>query len=182
MLFWYADVLIPFVFTDKYADAVPIFRVLLLVMPIEAIELNSPLRAVNKTRHLLAGNLLLLLTNVLCIAAFFQYFEEVAILGPAVGVVVGYFVQHVYMGWRITQVYGVAVRNLLKWRGQAAIYASTAIGGMALFIGELLPLAEYYRLPIFSIIYFGLYFAALRSFKLEEVETIVAKIREQIGR
>lgn len=182
VLFWYADVLVPFVFTDEYADAVPIFRVLLLVMPIEAIELNSPLRAANKTRHLVGGNLLLVVTNLLCIAIFFAYFREVAILGPAVGVVVGYVVQHIYMGWRILQVYDVSFSNLLKWRGQAAIYTSTAIGGLALYGGEFLPLAEYVRLPVFCSIYFVIYFAVLRLFKLEEVETIFATFRQQLVR
>jgi O-antigen/teichoic acid export membrane protein len=182
VLFWYADVLIPLVFTDDYAAAVPIFRILLLVMPIEAIELNSPLRAINQTRQLLAGNLLLLFANLLCIFVFYQYFREIFILGPALGVVVGYLVQHIYMGWRIIQVYDVSFRKLLKWRGQAAIYASTAAGAMVLYAGEFLPITDYVRLPFFTILYFAAYFAVLHWFRLEEVQTIVTTFRRQLLR
>lgn len=180
VLFWYADVLIPFVFTDKYVGAVPIFRILLLVMPIEAIEMNSPLRAVNQTRHLLAGNLLLVVANLLCIVIFFRYFKEVAILGAAIGVVAGYIVQHIYMGWQITRVYGVSIGNLLKWRSQAAIYICTATSGLTLLAGEFLLLPAYFRLPVFTLLYFGAYFGMLRLFRLEEVETIVAALHQRL--
>ncbi len=182
VLFWYADVLIPFVFTDKYIDAVPIFRILLLVMPLEAIEFNSPLRAANRTQPLLVGNLLLLAANLLCIVIFFQYFRQIAILGPAVGTVVGYLVQRIYMGWQITRVYGVSIRNLLKWRGQAAIYLCTAISGLTLLAGDYFSLPAYFRLPVFTLLFFGAYFAMLQLFRLEEVETIVAAIRQRLRR
>jgi O-antigen/teichoic acid export membrane protein len=173
ILFWYADVFIPLLFTDKYAEAVPIFRILSLIMPIEAIELSSPLRAANRTRELLAGNVLLFASNLVCILIFFRYFEEFAIYGPAVGLVAGSLVQHIYMGWRVTRLYNVRVVDLLKWPSQAAIYCCTGISSLMLFAGEFVSMPELFRLLAFSLAFASTYFLLIRLFKLEEVETFV---------
>jgi O-antigen/teichoic acid export membrane protein len=182
LLFWYADVLIPFVFTDKYADAVPIFRILLLIMPLEAIELNSPLRAANRTTELLVGNLLMFGSNLLCIFIFFRYFTEIAILGPAVGMVFGYSIERIYMAWRVIRFYDVSLGDLLKWRSQAAIWFCTAVSALVLLAGELVPMPDALRVPAFAALYGIAYFSTLRYFKLEEVETLVTKVRRKLRR
>jgi O-antigen/teichoic acid export membrane protein len=182
LLFWYADVLIPLVFTDQYAEAVPIFRILLLIMPLEAIEVNSPLRAVNRTTELLVGNLFKFGSNLACIFAFFRYVPEIAIIGPAVGLVVGNLVERVYMTWRIIRFFEVSLGDLLKWRSQAAIWFCTALSGFLLFAGESAPMHELLRIPIFATIYSIAYFSMLRYFKLEEVETMITKLQRKFGR
>jgi O-antigen/teichoic acid export membrane protein len=182
VLFWYADVLIPLVFTDRYVDAVPIFRVLLLIMPIEAIEMNSPLRAANRTTELLFGNLILLTSNLVCIFVFFRYFPEIAILGPAVGLVFGSCVERIFMAWRITRFFKVSLGNLLKWRSQAAIWSCTAASSLLLFAGELVPMHEVARILLFATLYGAAYFTMLHYFKLEELETLIARLRTKFRR
>jgi O-antigen/teichoic acid export membrane protein len=182
VLFWYADVLIPLVFTDKYVEAVPIFRILLLIMPLEAIEMNSPLRAANRTTDLLLGNLVLLTSNLVCIFVFFRYFPEIAIQGPAVGIVIGLCAERIFMAWRITRFFKVSLGDLLKWRSQAAIYICVAISALVLFLGELLPLAAVTRLLLFSVLYLATYYTLLRYFKLEEVVTVERKLARKLQR
>jgi O-antigen/teichoic acid export membrane protein len=182
LLYWYADVLIPLVFTDQYVEAVPIFRILLLIMPLEAIELNSPLRAVNRTTDLLVGNLLMFGSNLACIFAFFRYFPEAAIIGPAVGMVFGYVVERVYMAWRIMRFFDMHLGDLLKWRSQAAIWFCTSLSGLLLFAGESVPVNEALRVLLFAALYGITYFFMLRYFKLEEVETLITKLRRKLGR
>jgi O-antigen/teichoic acid export membrane protein len=182
LLFWYADVLIPLVFTDRYAEAVPIFRILLLILPLEAIELNSPLRAANRTQDLLSGNLLMLACNLACIYVFFRYYPDMAILGPAVGVVIGYSVARIYMGWRVMRFFEIPLSELLKWRSQAIIVLCTAASGSVLFAGDYVPLHDVLRILVFSVLYAGVYFLMLRRFRLEEVETVISRIGNRIGR
>jgi O-antigen/teichoic acid export membrane protein len=182
LLFWYADVLIPLAFTDKYADAVPIFRILSLIIPLNSIELASPLRAANRTTDLLVGNLLMFGSNLVCIFVFFRYFKEIAIMGPAVGMVFGYSIERIYMLWRIIRFFDVRVGDLLKWRSQAAIWFCTALGGLLLFAGEFVPVHEVLRVLIFAALYGIAYFSMLRHFKLEEVETLVTKLRRKFRR
>lgn len=180
VLFWYADVLIPLVFTEQYADAVPIFRVLLLIMPLETIELNSPLRAIKRTPDMLAGNVLLLATNLLCIVAFFRWLPELAIFGPAVGMVAGYAVSLVFLAWRIQHWYETRLLDLLKWRSQGAIWLCTLGSGLLLLVGEQVPMAEAYRVAGFSLLYGATYFVLIRRFRLEEVETLCGALRRKL--
>ncbi len=182
LLFWYADVLIPLIFTQQYADAVPIFRILLLVMPLEAIELNSPLRAINRTPDMLAGNALLLGTNVLCIVAFFRWLPQQAIMGPAVGTVAGYVAQLCFLAWRILRWYEIRLADLMKWRSLGAIWLCTLAAGAVLAGGEYVPMPEVARMLVFSTLYCGAYLFALRLFRLEEVELLFGKLRRRLAR
>ncbi|HEX7062217.1 MAG TPA: oligosaccharide flippase family protein [Woeseiaceae bacterium] len=182
LLFWYADVLIPLVFTQQYADAVPIFRILLLVMPLEAIELNTPLRAINRTPDMLAGNALLLGTNVLCIVAFFRWLPEQAILGPAVGTVAGYVAQLCFLGSRILRWYEIRLADLMKWRSLGAIWLCTIGVAAVLAAGEYVPMPELARMLVFGTLYGGAYLVAIRLFRLEEVETLFFKLRRRLAR
>lgn len=180
LLFWYADILVPFAFTDQYVQAVPLFRIMLLIMPVQCIELSSPLRAVNRTGQLLTGNAILLMANLFCIIMFFLFFEEFAIFGPAVGLVVGDVVQHIFLGWRVIRIYDIRVSQLLKWKSQGKILFSTALGATVLAIGEYVPIGEMQRVLVFSLLFALAYFYILRRFKLEEVETILTKLVRRI--
>ncbi len=182
---WYADLLIPWIFTDEYSDAVPLFRILAVVMVIQCFEFSSPLRAIRKTTFLLLGNILMLATNVALIFLFFRYFSDVAIFGPAVGIICGYIVQLTFFGWCIMYFYDVPVRLLLKWRSLALIGLCTLAACLPLLAGEFVTLNEFIRVPIFSFLSVAVYLTTIRYFRLEEVETVIeavtSKLRHNAG-
>ncbi len=182
LLFWYADVLIPLVFTEQYAAAVPIFRVLLLIMPLETIELNSPLRAAKRTPDMLAGNVFLLGTNLVCIFIFFRWFREIAIFGPAVGVVAGYVVQFAFLAGRVSHWYGVGFGDLMKWRSLGTVWFCALAGGLVLLAGEHLPMPPLWRIACCALLYALVYFLLIRQFRLEEVERVVNRVRAHLPR
>lgn len=182
VLFWYADIIIPFVFTDEYAEAVPIFRILLLLMPIQCIELSSPLRAANRTGALLTGNLLMLGSNLACIFIFFRYIPHLAIFGPAIGTIVGNIVQRIYMGTKIIQFFEIRLRDMLKWRSQAIIVSSVSVCALVLVVGEYAVIPDFIRIVGFSLLYAAAYFIVLRRYRLEEVETIFEVFARKLRR
>lgn len=177
VLFWYADVLIPLVFTEQYSEAVPIFRILLLIMPLETVELNSPLRADKRTPDMLAGNVFLLGTNLLCIFIFFRWFTEFAIYGPAVGMVAGFVVQLVFLSLRVRHYFGVGIRTMIKWRSLAAIWFASLGSALVLLGGEYVPMPEPWRVVCFTLLYGTVYVLLIRRFGLEEVETLCNRLR-----
>jgi hypothetical protein len=126
--------------------------------------------------------LLLFVLNLLCIAIFFRFFHANAIAGPAVGLVVGSLVQHIYMGWRILRLYDTGLGDLLKWRSQAAIYFCTAISASVLLAGEQVPMNDIVRVLVVSPLYGTVYFFAIRYFRLEEVETVIGTVRRKLRR
>lgn len=172
LLFWYADVLIPFVFTDEYTDAVPIFRIMVFMLPIQCIELSSPLRAANRTGALLTGNIVMLVSNLACIGLFFAYLPDAAIFGPAVGMIVGHVLQHIYMGWKIVSHFDISVGALLKWRSLGTILLCIAVSSMVLVVADQVPLHDLSRVLLASLAFACVYFPMLRRFKLEEVEIV----------
>lgn len=177
VLFWYADILIPLVFTEQYADAVPIFRILLLIMPLETLELNSPLRAAKRTSDMLAGNVFLLGTNLLCIVVFFRWLPELAIYGPAIGMIAGFIVQLVFLSWRVRRCFGIGMRDLMKWRSLATIWWLSLGSSLVLLAGEYVPIPEAWRVACFSLLYGTVYLLLIRRFNIEEVETLFNRLR-----
>lgn len=179
---WYADRLIPWVFTEEYADAVPLFRILAFVMIVQCFEVSSPLRAIGRTKLFIAGNLLMLITNLAFILAFLRYPPETAIFGPALGVVAGYIVQHVFLAWCISQVYGMPIPVLLKWPSIAKIGLSALLGCAVLLVGETLPIPEALRVPVFASLFAGSYYLGLRHAGIEEVERVVGALARRFKR
>jgi O-antigen/teichoic acid export membrane protein len=173
---WYADVLIPWIFTDKYIDAVPLFRVLALFLLTQCFEFSSPLRAIRRTRDLLAGTTLMLITNIAFILFFFRYLPDHAIFGPAAGIVAGNVVQTLYYGWRITGFYNVPISQLLKWKSLLIIVLCTVFACIPLLIGDYLTINDFIRLPLFSLLFVAVYYVAIRHFHLEEVETVIEAV------
>jgi O-antigen/teichoic acid export membrane protein len=177
LLFCYADVLIPLVFTDQYKDAVPIFRILVSVMVIQCFEFSSPLRAINRNQILLASNIVLLLVNLLVIFLFFKFFSSYAIYGPAFAIVLAYVVQLAFLGWSITKAYSISSGDLMKWRSLASIFVSTALSSVALAAGEVTNLPDVARLPLFTLIFLASYFLLIRRAGLEEFETMIQAVQ-----
>lgn len=182
VLFWYADVLIPLVFTDQYADAVPIFRVLLLIMPLETVELNSPLRAIKRTPDMLAGNVVLLGVNLLCIVLFFRWIPERAMFGPALGLVAGYLAQLAFLAWRVLRWYELRFRDLLKWRSQGAIWLCALGAGLLLAAGDHVQMPALWRVAVFASVYGLAYVMLIRLFRIEEVEILLGTLRRKLRR
>jgi O-antigen/teichoic acid export membrane protein len=179
LLFCYADVLIPLVFTDQYKDAVPIFRILVSVMVIQCFEFSSPLRAVNRNRILLTSNVILLSVNLLVIFLFFTFLESHAIYGPAFAIVLAYIVQLVFLGLSIKKTYSISLGGLMKWRSLAWIFVSTALSSVALVAGELTNLPDLARLPLFTLIFLVSYFLLIRRADLDELETMIQTLQRK---
>jgi O-antigen/teichoic acid export membrane protein len=170
--FWYADILIPLVFTDKYTESVPIFRVLLIVMLTQCFGFSAPLRAANRNSTLVSANLLMLLTNLACILSVFYFAPSIAIFGPAIGLVVGYVVQQIFLGLFTAMEYRIHWTRLLKWRSLAFLAFASAGSWLVLLLGEQIPMSPLVRMLVFSILFGLTYFLVVRSAQMEEVETV----------
>jgi O-antigen/teichoic acid export membrane protein len=177
---WYADVLIPWIFTDEYSGAVPLFRVLALFLLTQCFEFSSPLRAIRKTKDLLVGTTLMLTVNVALIFFFFRYLPDIAIFGPAVGYVSGNVVQTLFYGWRIENFYNVSLGQLLKWRSLALIGVCTLTACVPLLAGEFVALNDFVRVPTFSILFAAVYLVAIRHVRLEEVEIVIEAVTSKL--
>jgi O-antigen/teichoic acid export membrane protein len=182
LLFFYADVLIPLLFTEEYIGAVPIFRILAVVMLIQCFELGTPLRAINRNQVLLVGNMIMLSVNIAIILAFFRFLPSYAIYGPAFAIVLAYIVQLIFFGVSIMRAYAVSAGNLLKWNSLAIIFLAAILSCVPLIVGEQVDIPDFVRLPVFSLVFAISYFLLIRRARLEEVETLIRTLSRRMRR
>ena len=153
-----------------------------MVTVIQCFEFSSPLRAINRNRILLVGNIIMLGVNIAIIFAFFRFLPPYAIYGPAIAIVLAYVVQMVFFGLSIMQAYAISAGNFLKWRSLAIIFLSTALSCLPLVIGEQVDIPDFLRLPVFSLIFAISYFLLIRRARLEEVETLIQALGRRMRR
>jgi O-antigen/teichoic acid export membrane protein len=179
-LLWYADILIPLVFTEQYVESVPIFRILLFVMLTQCFGFSSTLRAVARTGTLLIGNFILLSVNLSFIYIYFTFYPDAALYGPAVGTVMGFTMQQIFLGWHTLRAYEIELPQLMKWRSLLKIVLSAAAGCLFLTAGELIPLHDVIRMTIFSVFFAGAYYLLIRRAGLEEIEILHDRLSRRL--
>lgn len=134
-----APELIVLLFTDAYADSVPIFMIWMLTVLFAVLLTDGALRVAAETRFLILLNAVQLLLIVLGIRWFIQGFGLIgAVLVTLAVTVVSKFLAL----WRIRRVYGVAIARLLPWQALSA--------SLLLSAGALLPawaLKNLFELP-----------------------------------
>lgn len=182
LLVWYADDLIPLVFTDKYADSVPIFRILVTVMLLQCFEFSSPLRALSRTGILLVANSIMVAVNIGLIIAAFVVLPAQALYAPAIAIVAAYVVQLAFLGLSITRAYKIRPVQLMKWRSLAIIAGAAALAMAALAAGEVLAIGELMRLVTFSSLFLIIYFSCLKFSGIEEFSILLSTVTRRLRR
>ncbi|HET8947104.1 MAG TPA: oligosaccharide flippase family protein [Candidatus Polarisedimenticolia bacterium] len=116
----FAPEIITTLFTERYADAAPVFQIYLLALPLRITSYGTILRAVGDTRGILTSTLYALIATVLISPLLCLKFGP---LGAATGYVLSQFVAVAYLLRRISRHSGLRVAQLLPWRSLALCMA-----------------------------------------------------------
>ena len=173
IFFFYAEEFIITLFTSQYSDAVILFRIYLLVMLRKCFEMSTPLRAMNKNKYFIVGNLISFVVNVVMLFLLFKMF---GFIGPAIAYVITEFSSLIYLSFKIISTYKIKLREMLLWRKSAIILLVGTCCLPILFAGNLLTLNPVIIAIIFSIIYVTVYLLIMRKLKIEEVDIFMNKI------
>jgi O-antigen/teichoic acid export membrane protein len=173
IFFFYAEEFITTLFTAQYIDAVILFRIYLLVMLRKCFEMSTPLRAMNKNKYFIVGNLISLVVNVVMLFFLFKMF---GFIGPAIAYVITEFSSLIYLSFKIISTYKIKLKEMLLWRKSAIILLVGTCCLPILFAGNLLTLNPVIIAIIFSIIYVAVYLLIMRKLKIEEVDIFMNKI------
>lgn len=132
-----ADPFVTGLYSERYRDSVPVFRVYLALLVLRIAAWPMVLVATGETAVLLRGALLSLATSAAVSLALIQPF---GLLGPAVGAVAGPLVAALYALKRTERVLGLSWRRIVPWR---------ALGGVAgCAVVAALPFAAVVRGPV----------------------------------
>jgi O-antigen/teichoic acid export membrane protein len=173
IFFFYAEEFITTLFTAQYSDAVILFRIYLLVMLRKCFEMSTPLRAMNKNKYFIVGNLISLLVNVVML---FLLFKMLGFIGPAIAYVVTEFSSLIYLSVKIISTYNIKLSEMLLWK-KSAIVLLVGTGCLPiLFVGNFFTINPVITAVIFSTIYIVIYLLIMRKLKIDEVDIFMNKI------
>ncbi len=124
-----AEPFITGLYSGRYRDSVPIFRVYLGLLALRTATWPLVLAALGKSRALLAGALVALATNA---AVSLLLVRPLGLLGPAAGAVVGAVAGAVYALVRTRALLATTWTALLPWPTLLALAGSAAGAGLLL--------------------------------------------------
>jgi O-antigen/teichoic acid export membrane protein len=97
-VFAVAPAFITTMFGARFADAAPLFRICVLVMPLGIWPLDATLRALGETRHILASYLL---KAVIAIPLVWMSVHRFGLAGAAVSFLAAELLGRVFLAWRV---------------------------------------------------------------------------------
>ncbi len=179
VFFIFARTFIEILFTARYLEAVPLFRIYLSIILLQCFEMGTPLRAINRNAYFIVGSMITLAVNIGFILAFFGAF---GFLTPGFAYILGEASAILYIGWMILRLYRLEFRALFFWRKIIRIVAACAIPMPVLFAGQLVRVGAIVEAVVPAIAYLAIYFVVIRAFRMEEVELLVGKVRKLLRR
>jgi O-antigen/teichoic acid export membrane protein len=177
ILFVYADVLINTLFTTHYSEAIPLFRIYLLLMIRRCFELGTPLRAMNKNMYFVFANFLALIVNIILVYALFTL---IGFYGPAVAFVTAEFALGVFLSIKTISSYQISWRELLPWKKIGWIVLINFLALPVLLLRNVFDIHPIVAAVLFSIVFMGIYLMALRWLQIDEVDLFMSKILHKL--
>ncbi|HET9444865.1 MAG TPA: oligosaccharide flippase family protein [Steroidobacteraceae bacterium] len=125
----FAETIVVTLFTEEYREAVPVFQIYLLVLFREVVDFAVPLRAINRTAPLMYGNLVSLVSNAILLAILLP---TIGLIGAAAAFVLARMIEGVYQGRQTAKAYGIAARELVRWRDVGKVALAAALASITL--------------------------------------------------
>ena len=173
----YADTLIVTVFSRTYQPAVPVLRIFLIVLIRECFDFPMALKAINKTRYFLYGDVAAIIVNLALVVALAPTW---GLVGITAAYVISSWLQGFYLGWCTTQFYDMRVSTFIPWMEMSKVVLAAALP-LALTYGSYL--TDHFKLfgvIMGSMLYLPAYALLLRLFHVREAHTLYALIRGRL--
>ncbi|MEO8400110.1 MAG: oligosaccharide flippase family protein [Ignavibacteriaceae bacterium] len=177
ILFFYADIIIPTLFTEKYLDAIPLFRIYLILLLRKCFEMSIPIRAMNKNKYFVASNILYLVVNLILI---YILFNLLGFIGPAIAAVISEIIQSIYLGNKIILTYQLRLSELLLWKEINKIILISLIGIPIFLINILISTDSIILSILFSIVYIIIYIIFFRRNRINEIDILMKKVLKSV--
>lgn len=164
-LLFFAEEFVVILFSEKYVESTPIFRIYLLFLPVRVLVYSSVLSALGKQKIYMLISLFDLAFNL---SLGVILVKVVGLIGPAIAVVSSTFVEALLMLLYISKVLGgIGLSNILPFRFMSALWISSLILSVLCYLVSSLihGLILKFILPavLFSVIYLFLVVRFLRK-------------------
>ena len=109
----YADPIIPYVFSDKYLDSIPYFRIYLLTFIVSSIGCGNILRATGKTKQSLNAYII---TSVLILPLTYILIKHANLKGAIIAAIIGAIFPKILLSFYDARAIKKNILSLFPWR------------------------------------------------------------------
>jgi O-antigen/teichoic acid export membrane protein len=159
----YSDAFVIFLFTSKYAAAVPVFSVYAVAFFLLCFDFHLPLRVQNANRHYVVAALIGLFTNSVLL---YPLYLAAGLVGPAIAFVLSRLAITVYLSISVKRVYRVGLSQMALWRNIGMVFAAAFAGIPLLLLGKLAFGSVVIQLVVVGTAYMLVYLALLRHMQV----------------
>jgi len=173
----YADTLIVTVFSGTYQAAVPVLRIFLIVLIRECFDFSIALKAINRTRYFLYGDVAAIAVNLTLLVVLVPIW---GLVGATSAYVISSWLEGFYLGWFTTKFYNMPVRKLIPWEEMSKVALAAALP-LALTYGSYM--TDHFKLLgviMGSALYLPAFALLLKIFRVREAHTLFERIRERL--
>jgi O-antigen/teichoic acid export membrane protein len=177
ILAWYAEPLIVNVFGASYRPAIPILQIYGFVMVRSCFDFSLLLRAINRTRPVVTGNLAAAIAAGLSLVFLLPV---AGVVGAMISVVVSNFVEAAYLGWSSCRLYQVSAAQIVPWGAVAKVAFCTLAGSVVFWVSRGLHVGLV-GVMIGSAIYLAVFVAALLATRVQEAVAVIRRVLSAVS-
>jgi O-antigen/teichoic acid export membrane protein len=170
----YADTLIVTVFSSTYQAAVPVMRIFLIVLIRECFDFPMALKAIDKTRYFLYGDVAAIVVNLALLVALVPAW---GLVGVTAAYVISSWLQGLYLGWCTTQFYGIPVREFIPWAEISKVALAAALPLVLTYGSYMTDHFKLFGVVMGSMLYLPAYALLLRILRVREAHTLFERVR-----
>jgi O-antigen/teichoic acid export membrane protein len=166
LFFYYSDVIVTVLFTKEYSTAIPIFSTFAFVLFLYCFDFHLPLRVQNANRYFMLGNTIALILNVVLL---YPAYLMLGLVGPVIAFIVSRVVFTVYLSYRVSKIYKVALNHLLDWKDVGRVTVASFASLPVLVVGKLAIENLLLRGVLFGTAYLLIYIFVLRMLGVVDI-------------
>jgi len=173
----YADTLIVTVFSSTYQAAVPVLRIFLIVLIRECFDFPMALKAINKTRYFLYGDVAAIVVNLALLVALVPRW---GLVGVTAAYVISSWLQGIYLGWCTTLFYNMRIREFIPWAEMSKVVLAAALPLAVTYGSYMTDHFKLFGVVIGSMLYLPAYALLLWVFRVREAHTLFGRVRGRL--
>jgi O-antigen/teichoic acid export membrane protein len=173
----YADTLIITLFSATYQAAVPVLRIFLIVLIRECFDFPMALKAINKTRYFLYGDVAAIVVNLALLLALVPTW---GLIGVTLAYVISSWLQGIFLGWCTAYLYGMRARDLIPWAEMSKVALAAALPLAFTYGSYLTDHLKLFGVIVGSLVYLPSYVLLLWILRVGEAHTLLRRVRERL--
>lgn len=170
----FAQPLVETVFGRGYAPAALVLQIYMLAVIRECFDFAPALRALNRTRPLVASNVASIAACALLLAILIP---AAGVAGAMAAVVLAMLVDAIWLAWATMRNYGVGLGELIPWASTGKIAAAALIGAAVLVTSAWRQVFGPGGMALAAIIYLAVFALLLFGLRVPEAYTLLAWVR-----